>query len=182
MTYARLGHEELGREGLGLRLDLRLDLQVRDVVEDVGDPAADLRGLLLLHAARRDGRRAHADTGGLEWGLRVIRNRVLVHNDAGRVERRRRVLARDALRALHVDEEKVVVRTAGDDAVAAVLDRLAHRLAVLDDLLRIALLLRTHPLAEEDRLRRDDVLERTALHAGEDRAVERLRPLLLAEH
>ena len=76
----------------------------------------------------------------------------------------------------------MVVGAARNDAVAAILNGLAHDLAVLDDLLGVALLLGEHPLAEDDGLRRDDVLERTALHAREYGGVESLGPLLLAEN
>ncbi len=74
----------------------------------------------------------------------------------------------------------MVVCPARDDTISAILDRLAQDLTILDDLLRVPLLLRHHPFAETHSLRRYDILERAALHARENRRVECLCPLFLA--
>ena len=80
-----------------------------------------------------------------------------------------------------VDEHEVVVGAAGDEAEAALDHRLGQRRGVVDDLLDVGLELGLQRLAEGDGLGGDDVLERAALDAGEDRLVERLGVLLLAQ-
>ncbi len=91
-----------------------------------------------------------------------------------------RVLAAP-LRAAQIDEQQVRVGTAGEDVQPALLDRRGervrvrpHRALVLAEGLR-----RSDP--EAGRLRRDHVVQRSALHPGEDGAVECLRVLLAAE-
>ena len=76
----------------------------------------------------------------------------------------------------------MVVGAAAHDPEAAVLHGLAHRLTVLHDLRGVRLHLRLHPFTEADGLGRNDVLERTALHAREDGGVERLGVLRLAQN
>ena len=62
----------------------------------------------------------------------------------------------------------MVVRTAGDDLIALVDEGLRHDSRVLLHLLLVNLVLRLERLAESDRFGSDDVLQRTALDAGED--------------
>src|SRR3954451_23569098 len=76
----------------------------------------------------------------------------------------------------------MVVRAAADDAETGAADRFRQRFRVANDLRLILLELRLQRLFERDRLRRDDVDERAALNSGEERAVEVLRVLGLAEH
>ncbi len=90
-------------------------------------------------------------------------------------------LAGDAGRA-QVDEHEVVVGAARDEAQTALDHRRPHRLGVDDDLVDVGLELGLHGLTEGDRLGSDDVLERAALQAREDRLVQRGRPLFLAQH
>src|SRR5207253_7876240 len=73
-------------------------------------------------------------------------------------------------------------RAAGEDVEAAFHQRLREGVRVRADLLLVvAERLRRRDL-EAGGLRRDRVLERTALHSGEDRSVDRLRVLFPAEH
>ncbi len=76
----------------------------------------------------------------------------------------------------------MVVRRAGDDAEAVLLHALAERLGVAHDLLLVGLEFGPQRLAERDRLGRDDVHERAALHAGKHLRVDFLRVLFLAEN
>ena len=76
----------------------------------------------------------------------------------------------------------MVVRGAGDDAEAVFLHAFAERLGVADDLLLVGLEFGPERLAERDRLGRDDVHERAALHAGKHLRVDFLGELFLAEN
>ncbi len=76
----------------------------------------------------------------------------------------------------------MVVGAARDEPQALVGHRLPHRVRVDDDLLDVGLEFGLHRLSEGDRLGSDDVLERAALQAGEDRLVQRRCPLLGAQH
>src|SRR5207245_6148410 len=110
----------------------------------------------------------------------VERDRVAVDGDADLREAVLRLLAVEAVHA-EIDEHKVDVGAAGEYIEAALLKHLAEGLRVRD---RLPLALpeevaRGDPQA--DRLGRDDVLEGAALLAGEDRLVDRMPELLLAE-
>ena len=82
---------------------------------------------------------------------------------------------------LQIDEHEMVVGRARDDAEAVFLHAFAERLGVADDLLLVGLELGPERFAERDRLGRDDVHERAALHAGKHLRVDFLRVLFLAE-
>ena len=73
------------------------------------------------------------------------------------------------------------VGAARDQAQPALEQPVCQRLRVVEDALLIDLELGPQRLAERDRLRRDDVLERASLDAGKDVRVDRLGVLLLAE-
>ena len=73
----------------------------------------------------------------------------------------------------------MVVRAAGNQIEALILEGCRQCLCVVNDALLVSLELRLECLAEADSLRRDDVLERTALGAREDRLVELLGKLLV---
>ncbi len=133
------------------------------------------------HAARRHRRRAEPDAARHHRRILIERNRVLVDGDAGGAERRLGDLAGDALRE-HVDEHDVIVGAAADDAEAGGLHRAREPRRVLHDLFLIRRELRRRGFLEADRLGRDDVHQRSALHAGEHRAIEVLRVALAAEH
>ena len=91
-----------------------------------------------------------------------------------------RVLARP-LRPPQVDEQEMRVGASREDVETALLQRLRERVGVRADLpLVVAEGLRGGDL-EAGRLRGDHVVQRPALHPGEDRAVDRLRVLLAAE-
>ena len=83
------------------------------------DPLAHLPHLVFLHAAGGERRRSDADAAGLQRRIGIERNRVLVHGDAGLVQR---VLGFAAQHALGEDihQHQVGVRAAGDDAEALV--------------------------------------------------------------
>ncbi len=134
----------------------------------------------LAHAAGGHRRRADADAARDHRRILIERNRVLVDRDAGLAERRLGHLARDAFRE-HVHEHQVVVGAAADEAESRSDQRAREPLRVGHDLLLVGDERRLRRLFEADRLGRDDVHQRTALHAGKDRPVEILCVLLAAQ-
>ena len=110
----------------------------------------------------------------------VERNRVAVHGQLHLVQPLLGVLAGPVGRA-EVELQQVRVGASGEHVEPAVHQRLRERVRIAPDLrLVVAERLRRGDL-EARRLRRDRVLERAALHAREDRAVDCLRVLLPAE-
>ena len=83
--------------------------------------------------------------------------------------------------AAQVELEEVRVGAAGEDVEPAVDQRLAEHVRVRAHLALVVAERLRHRDLEAGRLRGDRVLERTALHPREDRAVDRLRVLLPAE-
>ena len=96
---------------MDLFLDPRQLSGVLHVLQRGVDEVGDFHHLLLLHAARGHGRCADADAAALHDRLGVEGDGVLVHRDAGQVERLLRLLAIEA-RGAEVDEEHVVFRPA----------------------------------------------------------------------
>ena len=80
-------------------------------------PAGDELHLGFLHAAGGDGGGADPDARGLEGGVGVEGDAVLVDGDAGPVQGLLGLVAQDALLE-HVHQHQVVVGAAGDDAPA----------------------------------------------------------------
>ena len=80
-----------------------------------------------------------------------------------------------------IHQHDMVVGAAGYELVTALCKAVSQRLAVLDDLLGIRLELGLHGFLEANRLRRDNVHQRAALHTGEQRLVDRLGVLFLAQ-
>ena len=78
----------------------------------------------------------------------------------------------EAFDVREVDQHEVVVRAAGDELEALLHHGVGQSRGVLDDLFLVRLELWFQSLAEADGLGRDDVLQRTALAAREDRLVE----------
>jgi hypothetical protein len=78
-----------------------------------------------------------------------------------------------------IDQHQMVVRAAGDDAEAAVGERLGQRLGVVDHLLRIGLEPGLQRFAESHRLGGDDMHQRAALQAGEDGRIDLLGDILV---
>ena len=105
---------------------------------------------------------------------------VLVGGDVRAVEQLLHVAACDA-HAHDVGQQQVVVGAAGDEADAALGERVGQGRGVAHDLVLILRELGLHGLPEADGLARDDVHERAALGAGEDGGVNLLGELLLAE-
>ena len=68
----------------------------------------------------------------------------------------------------------MVVGAAGDDIETVTAQRFRQRLGVLDDVLGVDLEVRAQRLGEGDGLGGDDVHQRAALQAGEDRRVHLL--------
>ena len=140
------------------------------------DQPDDVVHLVLLQAARGDGRGSEAQARGLERRPAVERNHVLVGGDVGGHEALLGQLARQfgELRA-QVDEHQVVVRAARDDLVAALDEGGGHGCGVLLHLRLILLVGGFQRFAEGYGLGGDDVLQRTALDAREDGRIEDLR-------
>ena len=92
------------------------------------------------------------------------------------------VLAGEAERA-EVDQREMRVGAAGDQVGAALLEAVGERLGVLDHRLGIGLEARLERLAERHRLGGDDVHQRAALEAREDRRVDLLGDrLVIGQH
>src|SRR6476661_1897532 len=155
--------------GVGVTLDDGLRDEVGDGAHLVG--AHPLGG----HAGGAD-----ADAAGDVGLLGVERDGVLVEDDAGRVGAGLGVGAGDA-DTLEVVQRQVGVGAAGGGADPLLPQRRREDLGVLDDLLGVGLVLRGGALLEVDRLRRDGVHLRTALHHREDGLVELGGVLLLAD-
>ena len=145
------------------------------------DERPDALHLDRAEASRRHGRRPDADARGRVRRQRVEGDRVLVDGDADVVEKPLGFLAGHA-EWRHVDEEQVVVRAARHEARAGGGERPGERCRVDD---RPALVLSERVgagLEQRDGLGRDDVHERAALRAREDRLVDRGREARAAEH
>ena len=144
------------------------------MLDRVDDQAADLSHLVRAHATRRHRRGSDPDPRRGVGRLAVERDLVLVDGDPDLVEQVLGVLAGHAERH-HVGEHQVVVGAARDEAGAAAGQRLGENRCVLDRPALIAPELVAEGELEGHRLARDDVHERPALDAGEDRLVDRRR-------
>ena len=102
---------------------------VAQVVDDVAHPARQRAALVFLEAPGGDGGRADPDAAGDEWRLRVIGHGVLVHRNVRLSQRSINFLARQLL-GDEVDQEQVVVGSAGNDLVVALDEHLGHGLGV----------------------------------------------------
>ena len=125
--------------------------------------------------------RADADAARDHRRILVEGDRVLVDRDAGLAERGFGGLAGDALRE-DVDEHQVVVGAAADQPEARGGQRRGQPRGVGDDLPLIGGERRLRGFLEADGLGRDDVHQRSALHAGEHAAIEILRVPFPAQH
>lgn len=130
--------------------------------------------VFLFHAAGGDGGGAHAETAGGEGRLIVEWHHVFVDGDVGFHQGILGLLAIDVFVA-QVDEHEVVVGAAGNEVVAAFGEGAGHGLGVFDYLTAVDFVGWTQGLAEGDGFGGDDVLERTALGAGEHGHVEQVR-------
>ncbi len=154
------------------------------VSEGLVDPESDLAHLGFAHAASGEGRRADADSRGLERRVDVVGDAVLVDGDARFAEGELGFRAEHAggvAGAEDVDEHDMVVGAAGDDAPAGFLQCGGEDLGVGDDLLRVGGEGGLQGFAEGNGLGGDDVDERAALLAGEDGAVDRCGQIGVAE-
>ena len=141
---------------------------------DVADELTHALALPLGEAAGGDGSRPHADAARDEGRALLAGDGVLVDRDAHRVEQALGILARDVARRGEVNEQEVVVGPAGDEPQPARLHAAPERLCVGKDGVGVGGKVRGERLAKGDGLAGDDVLERAALAAGEDRGVEPL--------
>src|SRR6185312_8863554 len=103
-----VGQRESPAELEGALVHRVANRRVVDVLDQVGETVGDHPHLGLFHAARRDQRRAHADSAGVELRCIVVRDGVAVERDADRVGDVLHLLARPLLRP-QVDEHQVVV-------------------------------------------------------------------------
>src|SRR5580658_3407798 len=145
------------------------------------DPARDGPHLRLLHATCRQRRGADADAARLQRRIRVVRNRVLIHCDFGDAQRGLSFRAQHATPE-DIYQHNVRIRSAGDHSVARSLHGLSQRLRVRNYLRRVGPELRLQRFAEGNRLRRDNVHQRSTLLAREDTAINTSSELLLAEN
>src|SRR3954452_8992090 len=156
----------------------------------VPDRGADQRGDLLHvgldHALGGDRGAAHPDARGDRRRLRVEGDGVLVQHDAGGVAAGLGDLPGDRLAGgvgdlAQVQQREVGVGAPGDRAQPLGGQPLGERLGVADHLPGVVLVLRLQALLEVDRLGRDGVHQRAALHHREGRLVDRLGVLGLAD-
>ena len=143
------------------------------MVDAVCDAVRDDLHLFHAHAAGRSGRGAQTNAGGDERAALLTRNGVLVGGDVNRIQTRLQILA-GALLVGQINEQQVIVGTAGNQLDTARLQLCSHSLGILDDLACVLLELRLQCLAEANRLGRDNMLERTALGAREYSGVNAL--------
>ena len=168
------------REVLHEAVDLGTD--IGDVVfglgirEDSVDEFDDEGHVLFAESACSDSRRAEAQSGGKERRARIERHHVLVGSDIGGDQCFLGEFAGE-FRELgpEVEEHTVVVGTTGDDMIAFVDESLRHDGGVLLNLLLVGLELGLQCLTERDGFGGNDMLERSALCAGEDGRVEERR-------
>ena len=146
---------------------------MRHRVEHFGDQRTDLLEFGDTETARRRRRRAEPQAGGDERLLGVERNAVLVASETGTDQRLLRDVALQTLRP-QVDQHQMVIGAAGNNLEAVRTQRFRQRLGVLDDVLGVDLEIRLQRFLEGHRLRRDDVHQRAALQAGEDRRIQLL--------
>jgi hypothetical protein len=99
------------------------------VGERFGDQVSDLEHLFFFHFARRDGGRAETDPARLKNRIGVERNGVLVHGDAGAVERLLRLFPIDFFWA-KIDQHEMIIGAAGNDAVAMFCDAGGERFGI----------------------------------------------------
>ncbi len=168
---ARFVNREASGQFGDLFADALFGLGVTQIGEDFGNPRADLVHLGLAHAAGGDGRSTEADASGLHRRQGIKGDGVLVDGDAGAIESFFGIRASDAAR-MHVNEEKVIVGTAGDDAESQVGEGSGEGLGVDGDLLLIFTEGRLHGFLEADGFGSDGVHERAALDAGEGEFVD----------
>ncbi len=151
--------------------DFRQHFRLITTLQRGVNPSCDLFHLRFLHAARSDGWRADADAAAEGDFLRVEWNAILVHSDAGVIERFTGDFAVQTFGA-EIDEHQMIVRAAADDAIAQRGECRGERLRVLHNLLLVFLEAGLQRFVEADGFRRDDVHEGAALHTGEDLAVD----------
>ncbi|MPL75491.1 hypothetical protein SDC9_21315 [bioreactor metagenome] len=168
---------DLGLDGL-FDLDVALFTIRGEPVDDLDDQPADLAELGLAEATSGAGRGAETHARGHRRLFRVERDAVLVAGDMGPAERLLGGIALHALRA-QVDQHHMGVGAAGDDVEAALHQLVGERLRVQHDLLGVVLELRTQRFAEGHGLAGDDMHQRAALDAREDRRVHLLGDLFV---
>ncbi|MPM03476.1 hypothetical protein SDC9_49743 [bioreactor metagenome] len=151
-------------------LDLLLVLHVPD---DPVDPAGDELHVVFAEAAGGGRRSADPDAARDEGTLGVKGNGVLVHRDPRPVEGCFRCLSRHAL-GREVHENQVVVRSPGDKMIVEGQEFPGEGFRVGHHLFLVFPEGRLQGLPEGHGLRRDNVHERAALHAGEDVLVDDL--------
>ena len=170
-AHARFVDGEFRGKLRHLRTNLLFEFGITDVREHVGDPVADFFHFRLAHAACGDGRAAEANAACFHRGQWIEGNGILVHGDAGAVERFFGVGAGDAAR-MNFDEKKMIVGAAGDDAESALSNGRGHGFGVGDDLFLIFGEAGFGCFLEADSFGSDGVDERSTLQAGERQLVE----------
>src|SRR5215211_4751491 len=155
-------------------------VEVGLVGEGVGDHGADLAHVLLVEPPHRDGGSAEAQPRGDGGRALVEGDRVPVRRDPHLVQPLLGVAPRP-VRPAEIDLDQVRVGPAGQEVEAAVQERVGERVGVRAHLALVGAEALGGGDQEARRLRRDRVDERPALHPGEERLVDRLGVLLLAE-
>src|SRR5690606_30178459 len=159
-------------DNLGFHLGFdRVRRTVFQCVQHITDPASQLGGFGFLEATAGDGRGTDTYTRGDERRTRVVRNGVFVHGDVGAAQSCVSVFTGVFL-ADQVDQEQVVVSTAGHHVDAALNEGFGHGLSVLNHLRLVGFVFRSHGFFEAHGFGSDDVHQRAALRFREDGEVE----------
>ncbi len=134
--------------------------------------------VLFHESTSGDSRRTHTHARGHERLLGVVGNGVLVDRDVHLIQPLLHLLARD-VHGTQVHQHEVVVGAARHQLKALLQKSRSQRLGVENHLMLIRLEGLVQRLAEANRLTGNDVLQRTALDAGENGLVDLLGDLLI---
>ena len=181
-TVLNADGDRIGRDGIVLheRVDVQdalADFSIVGVSEDLDDPGGDLPdGVLFIPRVVKAGVPIRMPLGSI--GLRVSKGiRFLLTVIPARPGRPRRPCRSgpSSVMSIRIRWLSVPPDTSRKPARS---ELVGERPGVGDDLRRVVLEVGQERLAEADRLARDDVIERAALEAGEDRRIELLGPRL----
>src|SRR5438477_7041263 len=138
------------------------------------DQLRDLEHLFFFHAARSNGWGTDADSARFENWIGIEWDRILVHSDASAIEDLLRFFSVNFLGA-KIDKHKVIVGTAGNDAITVLGESGRKRFGVDDDLPLIFPKLRLERFLKTNCLRCNHVHQGTALHPRKKRRVDLFR-------
>ncbi len=142
----------------------------------------DARRFLRAESTRGHRRCAETDAGGIHRLARIVRNRIFIERNARAIQELLRLPAGNAEREPDVEQDEMVVRTAGEHPRLMLLKYFLHRMRVRDYLFCILPKRRSERLAKRYRLCRDLVHMWPTLESREHRLVYFLRQFLILAH